>query len=222
MTLMVNIGTAFAVLLVSIVILSTNYKTIWPAPNFVTHSATFDYIFADIASNSLIKNPIEIEYAYKSSPIATMTSSLVNNPETTHHDELLKHQSILEKQSNLHHLLHIPPWALVPDRISSTSGTSKDLFKIFDSLANKQENTLSALSDIIEIIPTETIIKTHMEKLTPGQKYWYTLPITFMFLRQTPLLFYLFFPKKQDQKHDTRIIQRVSNNFKLSIDKLCG
>eukprot|EP01084_Bolivina_argentea_P046327 85313_1 len=174
MTILVNLGVAFSVFIVSVVILSTNYKTIWPAPNFVTHSATYDYIFQDIASNSFINNPIEIEYTYKSQPIPTLSSNFIENNsfDSPHHKELILHQSILEKQSNLHHLLHIPPWALVPDRISHASGTVSDLFKIFDSLRLKQELTLSILSDIIEIIPTESIIKSHMEHLSSSEKFW--------------------------------------------------
>ncbi len=171
MTILINTGVVF---IVSVIILSTNYKTVWPAPNYVTHSATYDYIFQDIASNSFINNPISIEYAYKSQPIATISSNLIQNNsfDSAHHKELMAHQSILEKQSNLHHLLHIPPWALVPDRISESTGTVTDLFTIFDSLRSKQELALSILSDIIEIIPTESIIKSHMEHLTSGEKFW--------------------------------------------------
>ena len=146
MTLMINIGTAFIAFVTAVYILSSNYKTIWPAPNFVTHSATYDFIFKDVASK-LLDNPIDIEYSYKSSPIPTFSSQLI---ESSHTDQLHEHQSILEKQSGLYHLLHIPPWALVPDRISSHSGTVKDLYTIFDSLSNKQQTTLSAASDLIE------------------------------------------------------------------------
>eukprot|EP00485_Elphidium_margaritaceum_P017019 CAMPEP_0202730196 /NCGR_PEP_ID=MMETSP1385-20130828/186516_1 /ASSEMBLY_ACC=CAM_ASM_000861 /TAXON_ID=933848 /ORGANISM="Elphidium margaritaceum" /LENGTH=798 /DNA_ID=CAMNT_0049396469 /DNA_START=20 /DNA_END=2417 /DNA_ORIENTATION=+ len=167
MTLLINIGTAFSVFILSVIILSTNYKTIWPAPNFITHSATFDFVFADIAKHSFVANPIDIEYAYKSSPIATISYQLVN-----HSDELQRHQSILERQSNLHHLLHIPPWALVPDRIASASGNVDDLSQIFQSLSNKQKTTLAVLSDLIEVIPTESILEAHMQRLNAAQKYW--------------------------------------------------
>ena len=162
MTLLVNIGTAFSVFLVSVLILSNNYNRIWPAPNFVTHSSTFDYVFEDIASNSLT-NRIEIEYAYKSKPQPTLSSDL---------QSINVSASKREKQSNLHHLQHIPPWALVPDRISSTTGSVSDLLHIFDSLSSKQEQTMSVLSDFIEVIPTSSSMKSHMEQMSASQKYW--------------------------------------------------
>ena len=169
MTILLNIGTAFSVFLVSVLILSSNYKTLWPAPNFVTHSATFDYIYRDIASHSYPGGQISVDYAYPLTPIPTVSWRLLNH---SHHAELLEHQSVLEKQSNLHHLLHIPPWALVPDRIHSSSGSSSDLLQLFDSVRSAQENVLSAVSDVIEVIPTESVLRTQMEKLTASQKYW--------------------------------------------------
>jgi len=164
-----NIGTAFSVFLVSVVILSTNYKTIWPAPNFVTHSATFDYIYQDFALRSYPGGQVSVDYAYPSTPIPTVTWNLLNH---SHHADLLEHQSVLEKQSNLHHLHHIPPWALVPDRVRSSSGSASDLQKLFDSVRAAQEDVLSALSDVIEVIPTESVLRTQMEKLSASQKYW--------------------------------------------------
>merc|ERR1719385_320788 len=141
MTILLNIGTAFSVFIVSVLILSSNYKTIWPAPNFVTHSASFDFIFQDIAGKSFPGKQIDVDYAYPLTPIPTLTWNLLNH---SHHAELLEHQSVLEKQSNLHHLHHIPPWALVPDRVRSSSGSSSDLQSLFDSVRSAQEDTISA------------------------------------------------------------------------------
>lgn len=169
MTIRLNIGTAAAVFFISVFILSSNYKTIWPAPNFVTHSATFDFMFRDIAHNSYPNGQIDVDYAYPLTPLPTVTWNLLNH---SHHAELLEHQSVLEKQSNLHHLLHIPPWALVPDRIRSSSGSASDLLLLFDSVRSAQEDTLSALSDVIEVIETESVVRTQMEKLSAAQKYW--------------------------------------------------
>lgn len=150
MTILVNLGVAFSAFILAVYILTTEYSTVWPAPNFVIHSATYDYIFDSVAQT--FSNPIKIDFSYKAKPLAIYSSSLIdekcfNNSQRT-----------LEKQSNLYHLLHIQPWALVPDRISSHSGNTEDLYQIFNSLSNKWLNVLASVTDMIEIMFSS---KTH-------------------------------------------------------------
>ena len=119
------LGTAFVAFVTAVSLLTYHYKTEWPAPNFVTHSSTFDWLYQLISDDS----NVEYSYSHISNPLPIVSSNLV--------DLTSEEQNYQEKQSSLYHLLHIPPWALVPDRISSHKGTVKHLYDVFDTISQR-------------------------------------------------------------------------------------
>ena len=119
------LATALAAFAAAVSLLTYHYKTEWPAPNFVTHSSTFDWLYQLISSDSSIK----YSYSHIHDALPMVSSNLL--------DLTSEEQTTQEKQSSLYHLLHIPPWALVPDRITSHEGTVSHLYDTFDAISQR-------------------------------------------------------------------------------------
>lgn len=119
------LATAFVAFVTAVSLLSYHYKTEWAAPNFVTHSSTFDWIYARISDN------LHVKYSYSDShqPVPIVSSDLV--------DLTSDGQLVQERESSLYHLLHVPAWALVPDRITKHQGSMESLYNAFDATSKR-------------------------------------------------------------------------------------
>ncbi|ETO16024.1 hypothetical protein RFI_21336, partial [Reticulomyxa filosa] len=134
--MLVPLVTAVAVFITAVYILSSEYSHVWPAPKFVTYSSTYDYIYQCVA-NDMSPKGIEITYSHILTPLEKAQRQYYSPSEREQECTEETCEQKQPKQSTPYHLLHIPPWALYPDRISKHNGTINDLYKIFDHLLQR-------------------------------------------------------------------------------------